>query len=199
MSDPAPRPRLSRIEPITRAGFLSAFVLTTLLVVSILIGLFETGRPRVSPVIADLRTVATALELYHYDHGVYPEPVPMKSYSERAPDLGLGAVPPALSTPVAYLSFIPNDPMQRNFHTPFAYQSNNGLWILWSPGIDGEYDYTSQRELQSQETLKGIISDYQYDPTNGVQSRGDLFRIFQPHVRESILNRYREAAVQETN
>jgi hypothetical protein len=116
----------------------------------------------------DLRAIATALEAYFIDNNTYP--------SSCA----------ALTTPVAFLSELPYDPFAAK-HTPYCYYidpAGKG-WILWSAGPDKKHDLTSQNiaGIYKPEDLNmpnnPALLALTYDPTNGANSHGDIWRMKQ--------------------
>ncbi|MBN1478383.1 hypothetical protein JXA47_16635 [Candidatus Sumerlaeota bacterium] len=94
-----------------------------------------------------------------------------------------------LTTPVAYLHSHPTDPFADSPGATFGYFHDPGGWIVWSPGPDRdenapegpgdlgalvEFTYDSSIAQPSPRLLT-----FQWDPTNGHQSSGDLFRVRQ--------------------
>ena len=113
-------------------------------------------RAKAAEVKGQLRMHATALECYCVDHNEYP------------PKLEL------LTTPVSYLSILSDDPYKQE-KAPFDYLCDNTGWVLRSVGPDGS------READLAEVIESLGDDttYQgwlYDPTNGIDSNGDLLR-----------------------
>ena len=91
----------------------------------------------------DMRSLAVALESYQIDHNAYPP-----------------ALAPNLTTPIAYIRYIPFDPFSTEAKT-MRYELTEGKrWLLWSVGPDRVDD-------------KGKI---EYDPANGTVSKGDITR-----------------------
>lgn len=84
----------------------------------------SSPRFRRSVAISDMRSIATALESYHSDHGQYPATRPLAEFAGAAPDLlaaaggsalatfepGLGDALHGLTTPVAYFDSLYYDP-----------------------------------------------------------------------------------------
>jgi len=95
---------------------------------------------------ADMRSLATALESYYIDWNAYPR-----------------TLTPYLTTPISYMSAIPNDPFARQ-PKPIQYELNGkSTWKLWSVGPDQKDDKAT----------------LEFDPTNGTISGGDLIRLKQ--------------------
>ncbi len=103
-----------------------------------------------------------------------------------------------LTTPAAYVTGFPVDPFTNEpsvafWHNgdffrdvydqgfaPFAYYGNDLGWILISPGPDLDYDVEPEAEYDAticQPSDRLILKAY--DPTNGVISDGDVFRVKQ--------------------
>jgi type II secretory pathway pseudopilin PulG len=100
-------------------------------------------RAKVARAKSDLRTLNVALESYFVDHNRYP----------NEGDLG------TLTTPIAYITAIPNDPYTPG--QPYKYRKiGDNEWVIFSVGPD----------LQNQN------ADIIYDPTNGSVSIGDIIR-----------------------
>jgi len=169
------------------------FTLIELLIVVVIIAILASiaipnflaaqTRARVSRAEADLRTIATALELYNVDWNRYP-PTPLASLPSR--DFRLMR----LTTPISYMSSLPqevfttgdkretypywspglNDAMK--FSPIYFYldteRDRTGRWALFSRGPDLNY------EMAIEEGGSGILVPY--DPTNGTISNGDIMR-----------------------
>lgn len=155
----------------------------------------EAGR-----VTADMRTMATAIEAYRVDHGMYPLGGVLNADGSMQNPHCMPAGPPAhkflfegLTTPVAYLTVIPVDPFMDRQAAPVA---------GWEPWWN-RYFYTN---LPMFETVMGpspppvigeMVERYgewilasagpdldrldlsrhvYYDPTNGTISDGDIVR-----------------------
>lgn len=153
-------------------------------------------RSKISRAISEVRTVATALEIYRVDFNQYPphsELLVTGVFQYPASVGGLTTVdllPQApLTTPVSYLSSVPNDPflIQERGTLPVGYgfvnsrlirdillgrgftDSANGIlptygeWRLYIAGPDGD---------RGRDTKLNVL----YDATNGTVSDGDLVR-----------------------
>ena len=129
----------------------------------------EEIRMRVSRARADQRSLAIALEAYHIDYLVYPD--------ERRLSV--------LTSPIAYLSQLLLDPFGLGGE-PYRYVSDRRReregYIIWSAGPDGSYDLDDRLfdAGLSQDELTQILAPYTFDPTNGANSRGDIWRIAVP-------------------
>ncbi len=151
------------------------------------------GRPRISPVRADHRTLATAIETYFLDHKVYPAMQPLRYHEyagdglEEAGGWFLNTIHPGsssiegITTPIAYVTSVFPDPFAKDRGLPFAYYTDGPGWILISPGPDGDYDINKPHEVYDSSIVQpsGKLLLYAYDPTNGVDSSCDLFRVKQ--------------------
>jgi prepilin-type N-terminal cleavage/methylation domain-containing protein len=178
-----------------RSDYRKAFSLVELLVVVAIISLLTAiavpnflsaqTRAKVARVQADLRTLATGLEMYATDNGSYiPMPIML-------PPRFRSFIP--LTSPVAYLSSIPRDPFKpedSRGHGPwrrgmYLYGGtpidNPSVWALASDGPDRQHDTEGLPfyEGYSPDIFDGSNSNFHfilYDPTNGTVSRGDILR-----------------------
>lgn len=146
---------------------------------------------------ANMRTVAIGIEAYSVDNNTYPASVlgsdPLSTfapfpelkqrYSIRNYVRGSAS---SLTSPIAYvLSSHLTDPFsadEKEKPRPYSYYSGKTHgWIVISTGPDRDYDINPERDyhglgrLQPEESL--LIRAY--DPTNGITSSGDIFRIKQ--------------------
>lgn len=125
-------------------------------------------RSKVTRTRADLRTLATALEVYRVDNNGYPANTP----EDNAPSV--------LTTPVGYISSIPNDvfrtndpagPQPLSYNNVRAYvEANTFGWPTNDLKRYGEWRFYSFGPRQ--EDLPYIP----YDPTNGTVSFGSVIR-----------------------
>lgn len=151
-------------------------------------------RSMVSRVKADQRTIEIALETYYLDRGSYPAPAfdPQEKAHWRS-DLPLPSFPrhrsggPAtLTTPISYISSHFTDPFSYlKEDRTFAYYAEGAAWILVSPGPDCRFDMTTDdmkravRSVSITTNTLAVLVDFTYDPSNGTDSRGDVWRIKQ--------------------
>ena len=155
----------------------------------------------VAPVKANQRSMATALESYYIDYSEYPAwivgeggansflPPDSPSYNVptfRIKDSAQGTHDlHTLTTPITYVTSYLYDPFVHVNEKPvgatFGYWTDdpkNGGWIIWSPGPDGIYDINPQADYDStQEVPSESLYNKTYDPTNGTNSRGDIWRV----------------------
>lgn len=108
--------RLLRSQP-ARRGLTLLELLVVVAIIAILVGIatvnVQRGRTRaqVSASKSNMRVLAGALEVYHVDHGAYPEP--MASLPQDPFGVVSSSALRGLTTPVAYVS-------QEAFHDPFG-------------------------------------------------------------------------------
>ena len=158
-------------------------------------------RSKVSRARADMRTIATAIESYHIDKGQLPA---FTTLPEMTHDLDLlddemlrqeqvptfarknwqGSEDPganSLSTPIAYLSRLFEDPFASPQGAGYRYWHDGEGWIIWSPGPERKYTITDPAEVYSgtDERPSEALLLHSYDPTNGTVSPGDIWRIRQ--------------------
>lgn len=133
-------------------------------------------RAKVSRAKNDMRALATALETYHADNRAYPQAALIPPPMRLRP----------LTTPVAYISSLPNDPFnQRRFWRTYRYGAMPldvaSRWILASVGPD-LYPSTDPIEFYpgyQPGLFCGQVEGFDYilyDPTNGTVSWGDVIR-----------------------
>ncbi|MFW6286727.1 MAG: type IV pilin protein [Candidatus Sumerlaeota bacterium] len=194
-----------------------AFTLIELLIVVAIIGILAAiavpnfleaqARSKIARVKADMRTLATGIETYRVDYNWYPLPggvkddgtihIPTQSMAGYANKF----IPPALTTPVSYMSSLPLDifynrdrsePKQTEFFfytnlegekirfaplgqwkPPHEYRLEElGKWAMWSCGPDGDRIDLGPPQVPPLGPLTGGY----YDATNGTISNGDIIR-----------------------
>lgn len=150
-------------------------------------------RAKVGRVLADFRTLATAIESYAVDHNVYT------AYG-NPDDVALFAgepvvhVPTRLTTPVAYLTLLPPDgfPGARTGLTPsqprsYFYMHDYAVVYLGKTQHAGHVQSHHRSLTGSDRAVKWTVWSYGpdldddhgvrlYDPSNGTVSNGDLMR-----------------------
>ena len=142
-------------------------------------------RSKVSRCRADMRSIATALEAYCVDNARYP---PYGSAENPGGEAGWRLN--HLSTPVAYITSVPNDPFAdaQKGPTGWIWHRNNYSYAeLKDWGNARTYNEARARGLKWFLVGRGpnLVFDYddyvengetEYDATNGTKSRGDLER-----------------------
>ncbi len=161
----------------------------------------ESGvRSNVSRVRAEQRSVATALEAYYVDNRAYPlwatgnrgvnASLPPRSPERSRPTFRIHTSPSdvfhTLTTPLAYLTrYFPDPFAHAGFFPPcrnatFSYYADDNGWILVSTGPDHDYDIDPQALYDSSILQPSpALLRKAYDPTNGIVSDGDIFRVRQ--------------------
>ncbi len=157
---------------------------------------------KVKRVKTDMRSMATGLEAYFVDCSLYPAWVlgshPLAFNKAPAtrdmPSFRLGVkmkdqngrqtvVPHTITTPIAYMIRYLEDPFLVSPTDPqptFSYYHDLNGWILVSPGPDGDYDINPEQDYRWVfRPPYGPLVIKAYDPTNGLMSNGDIFRVKQ--------------------
>lgn len=168
-------------------------------------GLQETRQPdRTGRLRTDLRSLAGALEAYRIEEGRFPAwDIPReKNYFagaeltsptlfaqlptfQRTGPLG----PASLTTPVVYLHRLPPDPTAPADGMSYCYWSGQVAedeattqgFLIWAAGPDRDYDLTLENLGQvyrpDHRGPSDELVELTYDPTNGLDSSGDFWRI----------------------
>lgn len=131
----------------------------------------------------DLETLAKSLALYYADHHTYPPGDPYLPF-EYSKDTYFH-IPHILTTPVAYLEILPHDPCNRNGKGFYEYgcgTTRSGKWyyIVTAYGNDvmssiDERQYNPDLPEWNKDSIQS--SGMTYDPTNGITSLGDIWRV----------------------
>ncbi|MBN1475372.1 prepilin-type N-terminal cleavage/methylation domain-containing protein [Candidatus Sumerlaeota bacterium] len=180
-----------------------AFTLIELLIVVAIIAILAAialpnfleaqARAKVSRARADMRTIATAVELYRVDWNRY--------FVARAADLTLEYRYRQLTTPTAYITSPPLDPFgdrvtESNTAQPLEYRlydllsdvdaptgwtffdRHDGFGVRQVVNSSVRWFTTSQGPDHVLNLDVNLPQDYwiAYDPTNGTVSQGDIFR-----------------------
>jgi general secretion pathway protein G len=208
---------------MVRATKCRAFTLIELFTMLAIIALLVTimaprsaesrARSKAARCTADMRSLAVALEAYRTDSGRYPMDAMWYSamWNPSGPawlqsqiDNYLLLQP--LSTPVAYISAIPDSPypnysrggyyIGKSAETWYTYSAqewkalavyfspswrdNSSTWSLTSTGPDRKDNFGAYlvfgEEVLNQQTMWGYFGCL-YDPTNGLVSAGDIVRV----------------------
>lgn len=157
-------------------GFLGLIVLPGLL----LSRMPETNaRTRVSAAKNDLRSLATAIESYREQNGVYPPMRPLDGEQRVAGADRAKSGIEGITTWDADLGDMSwRDPFSPGADLTFGYFANGDGWALLSPGPDGVYNIHPER-LAAITFEQGDPAwvNFRYDPTNGSFSAGDVIRL----------------------
>jgi len=115
-------------------------------------------RAKVSKVMAEERTIATAMETYLVDNDSYP----------------CTCVCSLLSTPISYITQVPNDPFAKGKPVPYMTSKCMRMqaFCINSLGPDGWTDWDADMWMCG----KLMTYPMEYDPTNGTVSNGDIYR-----------------------
>jgi type II secretion system protein G len=165
-------------------------------------------RAKVSRVKADMRSVATAIEAYRIDSNVYPgayeagdgpfAQVPWDAGNATLTPPFHARVPSLITTPIAYMTSLPNDPFRQNvdslsptlepfedrfvwfnfpfFRLTFPTAFPNGTFGH-ATVLAGEWLLYSVGPDKDEFNDGGAMAVYRdYDPTNGTISIGNIFR-----------------------
>jgi type II secretion system protein G len=200
--------------------FRSAFTLIELLIVVAIIAILAAiavpnfleaqTRSKISRVKSDMRTVNTALESYRVDSNKYPaameafSPGDMSWDAYREPPFH-SRIPSILTTPIAYLSSLPEDPFRatrgavitlgpflEQFKARHIYFNYDYLRAVFPTNFTGgDNNFTVSERLagaflfysvgpDGDETngagVNGRANYRDYDPSNGTISEGNIFR-----------------------
>jgi prepilin-type N-terminal cleavage/methylation domain-containing protein len=194
--------RRPQLHPASRQAFTLVELLVVVAIVAILAliavpNLLESqARAKVAREVADMRSLATALEAYAADHSAYPphgEILSDGTVNFPAVRAGIATIEFApgwpLTTPVAYLAALAEDicllkkqePLERRYgYLSTRLMADIMLRRGWAdsaaalPGLYGAW----RLYAAGPDGDKGIDTKHNipYDPTNGTLSDGDLMR-----------------------
>jgi hypothetical protein len=109
---------------------------------------------------------------WHEEAGGWIERLPGDSTGQPDRFVRLDGSPIASTAPEASKRY-GFEPSDRAF---YRYASNGRRYIVFSAGPDGDDDATTETRMQYLETGdRTALAAVEYDPTNGVQSSGDIF------------------------
>jgi len=171
----------------SKVGFTLVELLVAVAIVGILSAIaavnFQAAsvRSKVARVQNDMTTIAGAIEIYRFDRNVYP-PAAIGDFQLETPLV-------SLTTPVEYLSSVPNAPFG-----PAAMDFNPGIRVggynykdqkTTSVGMPAEtyghiWEAMPRKEYFLHSCGPNLVWDVlpyvEYDPTNGTVSKGDICR-----------------------
>lgn len=184
---------------MTRRAFTLIELLIVVAVIAILAAialpnfLEAQTRAKVSRVAADLRTIATALEVYRVDNNQYPAenyPSPLLESTGTGSALPNRVKLAPLTSPIAYITGLPGDPFANerdplNMLAPpiYHYAALNDVLYPGASFFDGDNDdmVACQWVLQGNGPDRSPdLPNWQfprYDPTNGTVSLGNIVRL----------------------
>jgi type II secretory pathway pseudopilin PulG len=139
------------------------------------------SRYLISRVYGEHQALQTALESYYIDYNCYPLP----DYDGQ----GKPIIPHTLTTPIPYIAKLFHDPFKNNGLGYYEYgcdTSTTRRWIVTSYGpdtMDGNSGTPGGKTLDESKAWSNQLlgfplehSDLSYDPTNGINSPGDIWR-----------------------
>jgi hypothetical protein len=150
----------------------------------------NTVRPKLSRARTDMHVIAIALEAYFGDHKSYP-PMTSTVVVAKTPGWFARTEKKTMSTfetggrggaaglmkPVAYMKNSLVDPFADG---PYRYFTSGTAWLLYSAGPDGHVDISNPERSydgKKDEMSTASLMLATYDPTNGTESSGDVWRI----------------------
>jgi type II secretion system protein G len=189
-----------------RRGFTLIELLIVIAIILILIAIALPNfleaqiRARVTKARGEIRTLATALESYAIDFRIYPGRSSPDWANRRRDEVGLTW----LTSPIAYITSMPDDPFPTTYDINDPSQERDGPWSYLMTGVDTEplgelYDYRPLHPhgggFLRMYVLFSAGPDHprlevdpeggncatsggpyaSYTPTNGTKSRGDLW------------------------
>ncbi|MGI6454361.1 MAG: type IV pilin protein [bacterium] len=174
-----------------------AFTLIELLIVVAIIGVLAAiavpnfinaqVRAKVAKSQAEMQTIATALETYHIDRNKYPPFIDSNGVNINPVSRRL--IP--LTTPVAYMAQVPQDPFLEKIYGEQFFKENDPAYVTydyvdaWTIIHNGGSTSLSPKMRCSEWVLVGAGPDgdantygraWPYDMSNGLHSKGDLVR-----------------------
>jgi len=152
----------------------------------------------------DIARYGDALEAYYLDQGAYPPPMDLLDnlLPVREGSVSSGYLPWLLSTPIAYVDWVRGDRCSHQYkwsggllhaQAPYLYATDGeSRRVISSHGPDRDDDVGLEisllkgKKFESWEEIARRIDPSgptRYDPTNGVESSGDIFLTGPPKKR----------------
>lgn len=175
------RPLFRRLGPDWAFYLVIAVVIAVLAMIPVPGFIDGHTRSRAAVTMRRLRSIESALEKYHSDHGVFPQ-------------RGLCA----LTTPVAYIDRLDSDFFSPERGAPLRYHTNGQAFIIGSLGPDGSKETDGDLPWHDAEAMNVLLKAalinskstlwqmsqvgpgkgaFTYDPSNGTFSEGDIWRV----------------------
>ncbi len=175
----------------------TAFTLIELLIVVAIIGILAAIavpnfinaqiRAKVAKAESEMRSITSALETYRVDNGIYP-PWKLSDGTNKNP-INLRFIP--LTTPVSYMSSIPQDPFLYGGYGERINDDQNEGYVTydyteaWSRIHFGGVSVLPQQARCAEYKVTSAGPDYTntwgntvtYMPSNGLRSFGDIIRL----------------------
>ncbi len=131
----------------------------------------------------DLDLIAKALDAYYANNKSYPPGEPYKH--RNSSQINGIRIPVLLTTPIAYLDKLPNDPCNHNGTGFYEYGSGttkHGKWYYIVTAYGNDVMSNIDEQNYNPELLEWVKDSIQssgltFDPTNGLTSLGDYWRI----------------------
>ena len=189
---PAP-PRACRFRAFTLIELLIVVAIISILAAIAVPNFVEAQvRAKISRSVADLRSIAVALEAYAADCNHYPR---IPAWPSAGWDKPKGYLTP-LTTPTSFITELPkypwppftldwgNGPFAVDYYWYQDYESfymPGGLpWSIWDPENRSEWYLSApgpDGDLDQDWTMEPGSNNHPYDATNGTMSDGDIIRI----------------------
>ncbi|MFH1741635.1 MAG: TlpA disulfide reductase family protein [bacterium] len=137
-------------------------------------------RANVARAMAEQRALMAGLESFHLDTDAYPVPPEGSDTIDKA-EIKVGKGDSArvmnLTSPISYLSRIPQDPFDPEGRA-YRYNSDGkSWWIIASNGPDMKETFDVKKYNPDEGFGKEKLEEFLYDPSNGLESKGDIMRV----------------------
>ena len=180
-SSRAPR---GRLKGFTLIELLIVIAIILILIAIALPNFLEAQiRARVTKANGEIRSLVTAMEAYFLDFQTYPNESEADWVGRPINERGLVR----LTTPIAYLTAIPQDPFSGQDDQPIFYELGGAesiklpqliarsldTWALYTRGPDAPNEDVKSANPHYEVPGDGEVNHY--SPTNGTKSGGDIF------------------------